>query len=187
MALQKESRKLHVKMINLSICPTVYCYGHDTDDKMEGKKNKTKHNTLSPKASSRVNTVHLLVTHITKYFPEFIWYNFSFLLSNFYSFFSSTLPPTFSLSLPFSLIPSFLLFLPSFCLFFHPSFISLLFPSWHFILWIHEIKFYLSQTHAIMLFFYRAYGTSVRALRWDLNILLDYNEFQFQQDNNALT
>ena len=45
MALQKESRKLHVKMINLSICPTVYCYGHDTDDKMEGKKkqNKTKY------------------------------------------------------------------------------------------------------------------------------------------------
>lgn len=37
MALEKVHRKLHVKMINLSIYKTAYYYGVGTDNKMRGK------------------------------------------------------------------------------------------------------------------------------------------------------
>lgn len=55
-------------MINLSICPTAYCYGHDTDDKIKEGKTTT---NLSLKASFREDMVHLFFTYITKCFPEF--------------------------------------------------------------------------------------------------------------------
>lgn len=151
---------------------------------------REKKNALSPKASSRVNMVHLLFTHYQVLswisLVQFFFLAFKLLLLLLFY------PASYLLSLSPFLSPSiasFLLFLPSFCPFFHPSFMPLLFPSWHFILWIYEIKFYLSQSHSIMLFFFfstELMGPLVRALRWDLNILLDYNEFQFQQDNNAL-
>lgn len=50
-ALKKVHRKLHVRMINLSICKTAYYYGVGTDNKM--RKNFWKHSTLE-------NTTHLI-------------------------------------------------------------------------------------------------------------------------------
>lgn len=118
MALQKESRKLHVKMINLSIYPTAYCYGHDTYDKMEEEKN-----TLSPKASSKgeygAPALHTLPSTFLNFFGTIF---FSYFQTFIPSLLPCLLPSPYSLSLPFSL-HCFLPSLSSFFLSFPPPFL----------------------------------------------------------------
>lgn len=119
MALQKESRKLHVKMINLSIYPTAYCYGHDTYDKMEEGKKKYFIPESLIQGEYGAPALHTLPSTFLNFFGTIF-------LSCFQTFIpSSLLPcllPSLSLSLPFSL-HCFLPSLSSFFLSFPPPFL----------------------------------------------------------------